>query len=237
MIFLDKMSKIEKVMKCACTAFSPCISQQGLQENIYRLEGLMSKLVQNDVKLQESLEIIDARKKKKPQDSAPVTYIDLIQCSLFSAGIFIIQKDCKIPLHDHPGMTGILKVLHGCLRITSYDTDVPTLMNIPSYSIANKTIVDITPDDKCLLLNAVENNVHEISAVGGSASFLDILAPPYDYDKRSGEKRICNYYSVKETIDNDKKSLELHKSHCPFDFWCDDAPYLGPSVSHLVDDF
>ena len=51
---------------------------------------------------------------------APVTYIGIYEDRDISVGIFIIRRGCRIPLHNHPGMYGILKVVHGCVDVSSY---------------------------------------------------------------------------------------------------------------------
>ncbi|KAL3798418.1 hypothetical protein HJC23_005071 [Cyclotella cryptica] len=39
----------------------------------------------------------------------------------YSAGIFVFPPNAEIPLHDHPGMVVISRVLYGELRVQSYD--------------------------------------------------------------------------------------------------------------------
>ncbi|XP_071528075.1 regucalcin-like isoform X2 [Panulirus ornatus] len=34
--------------------------------------------------------------------------------------IFILKRGVRLPLHDHPGMYGLLKVVHGCVSVQSY---------------------------------------------------------------------------------------------------------------------
>ena len=38
---------------------------------------------------------------------APASHVSIYECQYFSLGVFILHKECAIPLHDHPGMFGI----------------------------------------------------------------------------------------------------------------------------------
>jgi cysteamine dioxygenase len=49
-----------------------------------------------------------------------VTYIGIYEDRDISVGIFIIGRGCRIPLHNHPGMHGVLKVVHGQIDVASY---------------------------------------------------------------------------------------------------------------------
>jgi hypothetical protein len=44
----------------------------------------------------------------------------------FSAGIFVFPPNAEIPLHDHPGMVVISRVLYGELKVHSYDVLSPS---------------------------------------------------------------------------------------------------------------
>lgn len=48
--------------------------------------------------------------------SPPVSYMHICETEMFSMGVFLLKTGASIPLHDHPGMNGMLKVRHAlCL--------------------------------------------------------------------------------------------------------------------------
>lgn len=57
------------------------------------------------------------------QPIAPgVRYIHLREAyGIYSVGIFVFPPNAEIPLHDHPGMTVLSRVLYGTLGVKSYD--------------------------------------------------------------------------------------------------------------------
>lgn len=42
--------------------------------------------------------------------SPPVGYMHICETEVFSMGVFLLKTGASIPLHDHPGMNGMLKV-------------------------------------------------------------------------------------------------------------------------------
>ena len=52
--------------------------------------------------------------------NTPVTYIGIYEDRDISVGIFIIRRGCRIPLHNHPGMYGVIKVVHGKVDVATY---------------------------------------------------------------------------------------------------------------------
>jgi cysteamine dioxygenase len=96
-------------------------------------------------------------------------------------------------------------------------------------------IVD-THSDPCLL-TPDSKNLHEVKAVNGPVAFLDILAPPYD------EQRKCDYYQVlkDEKITNainnpmnalgDSLKCYLYRTSIPSSFFCQAVNYNGPDIT------
>jgi len=55
-----------------------------------------------------------------------VTYLHLSEGSAFTLGIFMIPQHAQIPLHDHPNMTVISRLLFGSMRVRAFDPVVPS---------------------------------------------------------------------------------------------------------------
>ncbi|THD21682.1 Cysteamine dioxygenase [Fasciola hepatica] len=147
--------------------------------------------------------------------AAPVAYVHITENEVFSMGIFILRSGSRIPLHDHPGMYGILRVMYGSLRCRSFTPLQNLKPSHPAYPRSSLTeafpgsgwqfrdlIVARPHQDVVLnvescaqLLTPTEGNLHEVTPVDGPAVFLDILAPPYDHDLGTRE---CRFY--KEVI-------------------------------------
>lgn len=104
------------------------------------------------------------------------------QDSPFHLGIFLIPKHHRIPLHDHPGMLVISKLLVGTLHVKSYSKGPPgTAMRREGLLSGDKFAALITYPE--------EGNLHEFTALESCAIF-DVLLPPYNPQ----DGRHCQYY-------------------------------------------
>ncbi|NWW07367.1 AEDO dioxygenase, partial [Oreocharis arfaki] len=171
----------------------------------------------------------------------PVSYMHICETESFSMGVFLLRSGACIPLHDHPGMNGMLKVLYGTLRIACMDTlpagaaaapPPPAAGSGPCLRALFRSRQHYTPASPPCLLSPHTDNLHQIDAVDGPAAFLDILAPPYDPQ----HGRDCHYYRLLEGPPAGAeppalpREVWLVETPQAADFWCGGEPYPGPRV-------
>lgn len=186
--------------------------------------------------------------------AAPVAYMHICETEVFSMGVFRLASGASIPLHDHPGMNGMLKVLYGKVSVRCFDKLEDNLTAPPQFQpplapfqtaslrrSVLRSVTEYSEDGGLCLLTPLRDNLHQIDAVEGPAAFLDILAPPYNPD----DERDCHYYKILQTVaegemggksNEEEKEKEEEEAWLleipqPEDFWCGGEPYLGPAVS------
>ncbi|MCO5572749.1 hypothetical protein L7F22_026508 [Adiantum nelumboides] len=120
----------------------------------------------------------------------------------FVLGFFYLPQSAVIPLHDHPEMTGLSKLLHGSMHVKAYDWIDPPVQR-PDTSgqrleagalnarLARLVVEDIftAPCESTILYPTGGGNIHALTGVTHCA-VLDVLAPPYS----ATEGRPCTYY-------------------------------------------
>ncbi len=100
------------------------------------------------------------------------------------ATLFAMRRGQSMPLHDHPSMSVISKVLFGAIRIrTLIWTDRTAGL---ARDLGERVL---TPTDDALLVEARPGTIHAIEAVEDCA-FLDLFSPYYDADRQ------CTYFEV-----------------------------------------
>lgn len=205
-------------------------------ENHSKLRGLMTEVRAADLKLvprgADSCRP-GARAPAYVRDVPPVTYMHICETDHFSMGVFLLKTGASIPLHDHPGMHGMLRVLYGKVRVTCFDRLDP-LGPAPVDALRRSVLRssgEYTEASGPCVLSPERDNLHQIDAVDGPTAFLDILAPPYDPDNG----RDCHYYRV--IAGSEVRHAELKEEEVwllevpqPPEFWCGGEPYPGPEV-------
>lgn len=229
------------VLKQALTTFT-CKSDF-FKSNLNVLTSLLDKITAEDVNLNPlfSQDSFWNRPRK-----APVSCIDIYEDLNVTLGIFVLKPGGQLPLHNHPEMNGLIKVLMGKIKITSYSLNTEKT-KVTDGSIGNggslkpsrthkKSIVTaelvsteiIDANSEPCLLEPNHKNLHEIESVDGPAAFLDILAPPYMTQIPNNGQRQCSYYSVlSQAAPN---VFRLHEINSPSWYWCDVNPYTGPEI-------
>ncbi|KAG6532879.1 hypothetical protein ZIOFF_006738 [Zingiber officinale] len=158
--------------------------------------------------------------------------------------IFCLPTSSVIPLHDHPGMTVLSKVLYGSLHVKSYDWVEPPCMALSSEKLPGVRLAKLhmdtvlsAPCPTAILYPRSGGNLHCFTSVA-SCAVLDVLAPPYS--EETG--RCCTYYrdlpyssftaerrNVVNENEDDYAWLEAI-SDSPVDIYMRTGRYIGPVV-------
>ena len=161
-------------------------------------------------------------------DPGTVRYVHLSEVEgQYSMGVFIFPPMAVIPLHDHPGMCVLSRVLYGDLQRKSLDLareqpsqkDEPEVdtkrssswipwtrsgkrrrdSDIPKGTkLAYRNRVDNLRAPDCTILFPYEGNLHEFVAGPHGAAVLDVLLPPYDHQHH----RDCTFFNISECLDH-----------------------------------
>jgi hypothetical protein len=101
--------------------------------------------------------------------------------------VFCLPARAQIPLHDHPGMTVLSRVLYGTLHVESFDwcsNGGSGADALPRQAMCVLDGVRTPSDPPGLLLPESGGNLHQFTALTDCA-VLDCLSPPYD--EKSGK--------------------------------------------------
>jgi hypothetical protein len=109
--------------------------------------------------------------------------IELVDRPDVHATLFGLRAGAVIPLHDHPRMTVLCKVLHGRMRVSSLEWETE------GFSGRRLGTVDVDSSSAPLF---IRHSLHEITALTDCA-FIDLFSPWYDADSRP-----CTYWRIGE---------------------------------------
>lgn len=151
-------------------------------------------------------------------------------------GIFLLPPFATIPLHDHPQMSVLSRVLAGSLRVRSFDW--AEAGGSASIVVGERRRAFLLDDDLVegpvtrVLHPEKAGNVHAFAAGEDGCTILDVIAPPYDHVPGS---RSCHYY-VEEAEELGAATTPTPTAvwlRCidePDDFWVEGEPYRGEGV-------
>ena len=140
------------------------------------------------------------------------TYLGIVEHADYAIAAFVLAPGAKIPLHDHPGMTVLSRVVCGSLQVTSFD--------VGADGKARRSSSIMTSADGPAALFPCQDNVHEFRAGADGACVLDVIVPPYDEDAG----RACHYFEAAAIGDGVFRLREVPE---PADFECLGAVYQG----------
>ncbi|KAF0683794.1 Aste57867_24178 [Aphanomyces stellatus] len=119
-----------------------------------------------------------------------VFYVSLYHGETMMMGIFFMPPNAVIPLHDHPYMSVVSRVLYGSVRLKAYSlVDAHGAVDDQGHPLllAQQSRDKVLHAPCTMELSPSHHNVHELVADAdiGCAVF-DVMIPPYDDDHRHG---------------------------------------------------
>jgi hypothetical protein len=134
-------------------------------------------------------------------NSAPVRpwlWTSVSETPELRAGLITIYRGQPIPPHDHPGASGLLLVLRGCLRVSTYalarqqGNAVATRLD----RVSSRTLAVGETSG----FGACETNIHALESLSPSSSAIDFIWPSYDERERCWYLRVWGADHTHETL-------------------------------------
>lgn len=126
----------------------------------------------------------------------------LIKAENINGGILNISREHLVQLHDHPGATGMLRIISGQAEVWQYDR-ISKCVNKHDETIAQLKLVSrriMKPGDMAVL-TPEKGNVHALRSVSKECRMLDFFIPPYRTSQRSWYEPLQRQWIDKANID------------------------------------
>jgi len=121
----------------------------------------------------------------KPETNQPWGWVPFLECADVKVGVLTVFRNCDIPLHDHPGSTGLLIVLRGRVRIESYQMAIDAdLHGTQPLELEQTGDVELA-EGQSNHFGPSENNIHSLQAIDDDCVLFDVLFCPYQPALRS----------------------------------------------------
>lgn len=200
-------------------------------------------------------EHLNVKRPSKPLPSPGIAFANIINNDVLTVGLFYISKGKHIPLHDHPEMTVITKLLYGRVEIKAHDLVVDESNNknvlihgnggigsIYRATRATSKILDESEVDEHKRIHTTlprTGNIHSFIALS-DCCIIDIIGPSYKAGVRD-----CHYYECVEAgkfdslTKDQRQSIMEHTAdnatihavaEIEHDFYCIQFRYSGPQA-------
>ncbi|MET0014250.1 MAG: hypothetical protein ABW085_03310 [Sedimenticola sp.] len=142
-----------------------------------------------------------------PPLSIPWHYLQLYSSGIFRAGLLTCFRDTPVPLHDHPGGTGIQLLLKGRLEASIYSARRTQSANDRLVMLSHQHQALLGPGDHTLF--TARNNIHGLSSISSRSVLLSLQFKP----ERARQKTF--YFPVNPFLGNEEDILAYPAQRSP----------------------
>jgi len=104
--------------------------------------------------------------------------------SSIKGGLLTIEQSRDVPLHDHPGATGMVRILSGEVEVWQFDRSAAVSKTVGLAVLERVTHRVMRPGD-IAVLSPDRGNIHALRARSKECSMLDYFIPPYRRSERT----------------------------------------------------
>lgn len=114
----------------------------------------------------------------------------MIKAKNINGGILNISRNQMVQLHDHPGATGLVRIISGEAEVWQFDempakkasqNDEARESHVELFLVSHRIL---KPGDMAVL-TPEKGNIHALISVTNECSMLDFFIPPYKQSQRS----------------------------------------------------
>lgn len=113
-----------------------------------------------------------------------------------NGGILNIERGRDVPLHDHPGATGMLRILSGEVEVWQFDR-MAGEGDRAELTLHSRRV--LRPGDTAMLTPS-QGNIHGLRAVSGTCRMLDYFIPPYRRADRAWYQPLAAGWEGRDTL-------------------------------------
>ena len=105
--------------------------------------------------------------------------------STIKGGVLNIERNQDVPLHDHPGATGMVRVLTGEVEVWQFDHAEKAADKSGDFDVLELVTHRVMQPGDIAVLSPDSGNIHALRARSKKCSMLDYFIPPYERSERT----------------------------------------------------
>lgn len=113
-------------------------------------------------------------------------WVELIENEYLRVGLLTLDETNTIPIHDHPGSTGLLVILEGHLQVQQFQYRESSISPSPRRMVEMEQVnrQQLGPGE-FTAFSPTQGNIHSLCAYNGPCLILDVLLAPYRNEDRT----------------------------------------------------
>ncbi len=104
--------------------------------------------------------------------------------SSIKGGVLTIEQNQDVPLHDHPGATGMVRIISGEVEVWQFDRSA-AVSKTEGLAVLERVTHRVMRPGDIAVLSPDRGNIHALRARSKECSMLDYFIPPYGRSERT----------------------------------------------------